>query len=645
MSVGVDGRLRKQSELYRKSIEDSHRNHKEEVENLKKTHNYRVNRQKDNHNHQVSKLEKGHIETTDRIRKDQQKALKEKGDSYDDAIHKYKNEFHERSKDNIRAWKRNFKDLQEKFNKNMADTKANDQEIRNQLDKNYKENVKNIRKTASNELNSYIDSNTKDKKETNLQTRLAKNQLISEHEKDRSKLLKEEMDKRNFLKNNAVRDVQQSRELQTKNYIKGKNLAETKFDKMNEDINNRIDEEVEKREVENRNKFVEENKKRNKEFTNKKMELDRNYNKSLRDIEYRKRAEAISNSKTSKDIQERFKKNMQNQVNLQRETQMRERFDVEKRYSDRLRDTVTSYQDSIREQNIGSGEKIKSIETELTESNRKDRFDDKLARERMTNDHQVAFKYLKDQNAISQSDSRKNTNRKVEVLKESFNRSLKRAQKSSKKNFEITQREMHEDKKVLAKRLHEQNSKQTAFMKELHTVKIDKITQGYEKRIQELELQNKLIQQNSNDTIKDIIRKTNVEVERQRLAAEAGAKTRVKTERALGHEKEISLKKKMKDLEASFINKMNKQTILQRKRLKDVTFNADQKLNSEVNRYKDIIDQNNKFMAREVQRLKIASDSDRQRLITQYENRIQQLKKLYQDKMQEVKNFKQLNQA
>ena len=50
-------------------------------------------------------------------------------------------------------------------------------------------------------------------------------------------------------------------------------------------------------------------------------------------------------------------------------------------------------------------------------------------------------------------------------------------------------------------------------------------------------------------------------------------------------------------------------------------------------------------MAREMQRMKVANEADKQRLITQYENRIAQLKKVYNDKTEEVRNFKALNRA
>tara|TARA_Y100000748_G_C15441310_1_gene467281 strand:- start:636 stop:1097 length:462 start_codon:yes stop_codon:yes gene_type:complete len=153
------------------------------------------------------------------------------------------------------------------------------------------------------------------------------------------------------------------------------------------------------------------------------------------------------------------------------------------------------------------------------------------------------------------------------------------------------------------------------------------------------------LQQNSNDTVKDIIRKTNFEIERQRKAAQESAANQVRLERAASKEKQNALQDKIRNLEANFTEKMNEQTLANRKKVKDIQFTMEQKLKSEADRYQDIIDQNNKFMAREFQRLKMASELEKQRLVTQYEEQIKQLKDVYKERTNEIKQYNELNRA
>ncbi|MFT6630846.1 MAG: hypothetical protein ACJAS4_000790 [Bacteriovoracaceae bacterium] len=644
---GVDfsNKINRQNEIYRRNLSDQSKSHDAEVENLKKTHEYRENKQKDVHGKSLLSLEDSHKNTTKRINEDQKKALLDKSSQYDEAVYKQKREFHNEKGDNIRNWNKKFSELKDSFSKNLADTKENDFKMRSELDKNYQDSVQNIRKVASKDLDAYVETTKKGKKESDIQFRIEKNAIIDKNQTDKRDLIQQEIGKRNFLQKNAVKDVADSRELQDSRYIASKNEQETNLKNLTRDVNDRIKNEIIDREDRLISKNVDENKKSNISFSERFDDLARKYNKDVRNIEYRKRAEDISNGETSKKIQDKYKENMQAQVDLQRETQMNERLDVEKSYSNRLRDTVSSFQDSLRENNIESGEKISRIEADLTAVNRKDKFSDRRARERMSHDHQVSMKFAAEKTAIKEANQDKSTNIKVRALKENFNKSMEEARINSQYTAEISRNAMLEDKRVLEERLHEQNSKQNSFIKDTYNEKIAKLSEGYENRINQLELQNEVLHANANDSIKDIVRKTNFEIERQRKASQIATATGIKTERALGEEKQEALREKIKNLETNFTKKMNTQTLSNRKKVKDVQFEMAQKLASEATRYQDIIDQNNKFMSREFQRLQLASDTERQRLITQYEDRIQQLQRVYKDKAIEVEQFNQLNQT
>jgi hypothetical protein len=644
---GVDfsNKINRQNEIYRRNLSDQSKSHDAEVDNLKKTHEYRENKQKDVHGKSLLSLEDSHKNTTKRINEDQKKALLDKSSQYDEAVYKQKREFHNEKGENIRNWNKKFSELKDSFSKNLSDTKESDFKMRSQLDKNYKENIDNIRKTAGKDLNSFIETTKKGKKESDVQFRIEKNAIVNQNRKDKSALIQQEMDKRNFLERNAVKDVADQRELQSSRYIASKNAQEVDFKNLSKNLNDKIQTDIIEREDRLISQNTNENRKSNIAFSERFDDLARKYNKDVRNLEYRKRAEDISQGEASKQIQEKYKENMQAQVDLQRETQMNERLKVESSYSDRLRDTVSSYQDTLREGNIESGEKISRIEADLTAVNRKDKFSDRRARERMSHDHQVSMKFAAEKAAVKEADQDKNTNIQVRSLKENFNKSMEEARINSKESFEISKNAMLEDKRILEQRLHEQNSKQNSFIKEVYNEKISKQSEGYENRIKQLELQNEMLHANSNDAIRDMVRKTNLEVERQRKAAQISADTRVKAERTMGEEKQEALRSKIKNLEVNFAQKMNDQTLGSRKKVKDVQFEMTQKLASEATRYQDIIDQNNKFMSREFQRLQLASDTERQRLITQYEDKIQQLQRVYKEKTSEIQQFNQLNQS
>ena len=57
----------------------------------------------------------------------------------------------------------------------------------------------------------------------------------------------------------------------------------------------------------------------------------------------------------------------------------------------------------------------------------------------------------------------------------------------------------------------------------------------------------------------------------------------------------------------------------------------------------DIIDQNDKLYQREMARIVASSEAEKESLISQYEDRIKQMQKLNQDKIQEMKEFDRVN--
>ncbi|MBT4792111.1 MAG: hypothetical protein HON90_11115 [Halobacteriovoraceae bacterium] len=636
-NVDFGNKINRQNEIYQKTLQESRRDHNTEVENLKNTHEYRETKQKDVHSKQLGKVEKGYIKSLDRVKNDQKQELIVKNKQYEKALNKNTDEFHEIKKGNLKNWDKKFKDLKGEFDDNLTQNKSENKLAQDQSKKTYSENLASSKASSEKEIGAFIETTDKSVKDANSQTRTEKLSLLKKHE-----MVKAEQAKRNFLKNNAIKDSHDDRALQTRRYLTTKDNAERNFKDLTTKTDKRIDTEIIQREAKSNEANVAENRRSNIAFSERYDDLSRKFEKDVRNLDYKKRAEDVSRGETSKEIQDKYKENLRTQIDLQRETQMKERFDVEDAYSKRLRNTVSSYQDTLRERRIDSGARISKVEATLTDINRSDKFKDRQARERTAHDHQVGMKFLNEQNSLKESSARTLTNQKVQSLKENFNKGLKRAQEQSDKSLALTRDAMLADKRILANRLHEQNSEVNANLKNGFQEKIAKISDGYEKRIQGLELQNKLIQTSAHDNVRDMVRKTNVEIARQQKEAQSSARTQVKNEKDTSRQKEMELNRKIQDLQKNFAQKMNDQSLANRKKLKDNQFKADQKRHSEANRYEGIIDQNNKFTAREFQRLKLASETERQRLVIQYEDKIQQLERVYKNRADELEQYNKM---
>ncbi len=644
-SVDYGNTISRQGELYRKGMDEQRRAHEKEVDSLNKTHDIQIKKQSVAHDKQLKDIEKTSENVITRVSNEQKEALQENSKKYETALNKYQDEFHKERSDNMKNWTKKMSEVKDQFKQNLEDTKETNTNLRGQMQKNYEESVVDIRKNASKDLDEYVKTRNAEKKESDIQFRTEKNDILRAHAKEKAAIMGDELEKRNFLHKNALADIKESRDLAENRFIEGRQLAANKFDKMKENVDNTVANEMVKREDSLIESQQEATQKANIAFRDRLTDIERKNSKNLREIQYQKRAQTVSNNEQSKQIQQNYRENLQKQIDKKQSVVLGERLELEQNYQKKLDETVDSFQDVIRDHNVDAGERQTALRTKLIEENRQDKYDDSQKRVEMEFEHQNALNFETKKNVNKENLLKKSTNNKIATLKENFNKSLQRAEKQSQENFEIAQESMRAEKRQLEKRLHEQNSEQNAFIKETYNEKIDKISSGYEKRIQQLELQNEMLLENTNDTIHDLVRKTNVEIERQRTAAQDSAESRVKAERQISAEKEKALNDKLKNLEASFTKKMNDQTLVHQKKLKDTQFELNQKLNSEVAKYKDIIDQNNKFMTREIQRLQLASSSERNRLITQYEDRIAKLQKVYKDKTQEIEQFNKLNQA
>ena len=644
---GVDysQKFSRQNEIYRNDLDNSKRNYEEQVDNLKKTHESRVSTQSAEHKKQVDRLEKDYVSNIEGVDESQRKALLDKSGVYEKSLNDSRKEFNEERKDNLRSWNKKFDELKGTFNNNLTNTSESNTSIQKQLSKNYDDNIESVRKKAHGDLNTYIDNNKVVKKESDIQFRTEKNKIIADNQKRMADLSVRESEKRNALFNGGIKDVQEYREKQVTNYLDLKNQEEQNFKNQIAYTNDKIEKEIIQREDRSLAAQQADNRKQNKAFSEKIGELAENYNKDVREIQYRTRAEKISQSDENKAIKKRYDQNQSEQYQQKVDTHLNERQLVESKFQDKLKSTVDSYQSEIRESNIENGERMSELQAKMTESRRTEKFKDSMEKENLIHKSRVALKHEKDQSTETNADMLKQNNLKVQNLKQSFSRSLASVQEQSKQNFDDTKAEMLQDKKELSQRLHEQNSKQAVAIRQVYSDKMQKTIDGYEQKVNALELQNKMIIQNSNSMLRDVKRNTSAEIERQRKLSKEAMIAEVNTQKLMGKDKENSLLKKIDSMQTEFTKKMNEETLRNRNKNKDIQFELNQTITSEANRYQDIIDQNSKFFARELQRVQMASGAEKERIVQQYEERIEQLQNVYRDQTNEMKEFNKINNS
>lgn len=637
--------LNRQRDLYSKMIRDNNRNHKEEMESLNKANDHKVSQQKDAHLNQLTSLEKDYSDKVSDLRDSQQKSLKEKSELFEKTVEKNQREFHDIRKDNLQKWNKKFTDIKNRFDENISQKNSIDAKSRETLKKNYNENLESITKKANTDLNAYVRTRNAEKKESDIQFRVEKEAIVKEKDEQMNQLIRGEREKRNTLTKEIQKEIADNEEANVKRYLASQDDQKNRFSDLKTKLDGQIKEKIEADQQNIAKNQQEQVRESNKKFQDRFLKQEKDYERSLRNTELNHRANLVSQGEATSEIQKKYRDTEKNQNELEKKTILDERADLVENYETKIDDIKFDYQKTLRDQNIKHAEKLAKVQNDLTEVNREEKFDDRIERERMSHEHSLAIDFNEERNVTRLNEQKRISNQKINNLKASFDRSLNAAQEKSKQDFENIQAEMILEKRELQSRLHEQNSKQNAFLKQVYSEKLNKMSAGYETRINELENQVKMQADNNRELIKDIMRKTNLEIERQRQEITNSAAAEVKSEKVLAKKREDALQSKIRDIQNNFTKKNNEQTLAHRKKLKDTTFEYEKKITEEATRYQDIIDQNNKFFNREFQRLKLANEAERDRLISQYESRIAQMERVYKNKSAELEQFNSLERA
>ncbi len=638
-AIDYSSKYRRETDQYQRDVNNLKKSHEQNLENINRAHENQQTNQKKTHGKQLTEMEKSYKENLSELREDQAKVLDKKNSTYKQALEKNKEQASIEKRENLKKWDRKFSDLKYEFDKNIDDTKSTNKNLRQQADQNYKESVSNIRKTARNDLDQYVKNAKTTIKETGDEYRKEKRQIISDHQKDIIELRQEEKAKRDFLLNNGVKEIDIARKRSEANFIENKKATEEKARNRFNMTNERIDKEIAQREKRANEVSVRENQMRNKEFESRFRHQEREYNKKLAEIDNKRKFDNLALTNVDEQFEDNFDNYKEQQAERKIASYKNDKINTENEYKERLKDARQEKSNALQSQTIENAKRMATQKMELTKASNKDKNKLKNEKINLLEQSRSTIEHERRSHTNAQILKDNETNQKIENLKENFNKSLKMTQEKSKQNLEMLQNDIKKEKKTLAKTLQNRNSEQNLQLKNFYNDKIKKISKGYEQKITQLELQNKSLLQTTADQINDIKVKTAQEVERQKKLFDQAKQTEINNERKLAQDREGALRDRIQQLQIDFAERMNEQQIRTNQKVRSIENQMNAKIGNTEDKYKDIIEQNNKYFNREVQRIKMSNNNERDRLITQYESKIKKLEEINRRRTEQMTDF------
>ena len=641
-------KLDREREIYQKNIKDNNRGNKEHLEAMKASFDHKTESQEASHLKQKNQLEKNFNDRYDKLDTAQREGLLSKNQAYEKAIISNEDDFNDERRTNLKDFNSRFTELKTNFKRNQDQEFENNTTIQNSLKDNYNKRVGELRKNADNNLKTYQSNAIGDNKDVNEKMQIEKKELIANHEKDINILQKQEIEKRNLLKDRVLKDVTKIRENQQEETIANrakakanfKNLTGSTSDKirllqnhMNEESNRMSD--AQQKEI----------KKQNQGFSERFTQQEKRYNRSLREGEIKHRSQGIGAGSINAEIQGKQDVLEKEATDRRIATILNERVVLQEE-NERTQSKATEiFQDSYKNIKLDNADNIEKLKQSMTAESTNERAKERNHRSDQEHDHAISLQYKDKVNETKIINNNTKSKNAINNLKENYARSMNKAVSASQENFSIARSEMNAEKRTLQKRLHDENSENAAFLRKQSEIKIDKVTTGLEQKVNGLENKNRQIQQNFENKIKDIVQKTEEEIQRQQRAFKATSDSEIKLEREAGKSREKQLSDGMRMAQKNFDRKLNEQALLNSGKLNDTTFKYETKIKDQQTKYQGIIDTNQKFYDREKTRLTLSSDTERERLISQYESRMEKLQEVNRQKIKEMEKYSQMSMS
>lgn len=642
-NVDYTKNLNRTNEIFQKKLRENRDSHDENLQSVKEASAKRIQDQAESYRKDKARMEKNLQDTVANLRSTQEDELQRKSKQYEQTVEKNKNQFHDLRQKQLKEWTNKFGDLQKSYNESLSRNEEGNKIAKAEMARNYKENLNNVRNKSEEDIKRFIDNTNKKSGDSSQSYVDQINDLQKLRADEKSALVQENLRKENKFRKDVSNSISKMQKAQQEEFIAGRDMRKATFSKLNDDWNARRAKFEAERIDTQAAKNLAENKRNNDMYQEKVSQLRKKYDGDLRRRDNAARAEKISRGEINKQIQDEMRANDKQILAQQKEAIVADKNKTVKRYQTMIQDQEAANQDAFKKSKLDFAEKEATNKLKLTEEARQKELQNKLNQATVANNHRIELEYSEDRAKDRLDTAKKNSDTKIKNLKEEFNRGMELATFKARRDFEKNREETVKEKAELQKRLHEANSKTNTYLKKVYSEKLERMELGYEKRIMELENQNKLIQQNANDKVLDISRQTQREIDRQRAIAEKSAKDQIAAERKMSAEKDKQYRENLNKLQATFSARINEQSATAAKRLKRTIAEMENTRKEEAIKYQDIIDTNNKLFQREMARVVASSDAEREGLISQYEDRIKQLQKLHADKIEEMKEFDRMS--
>ena len=605
-----------------------------------------VKKQRENFIEDKAELETNYQGNMEKLNEKTRASLESNNDKLHEERTKEREEFTQESLMKRKDFDQRLSDITSSYKKAAESDKDLNEDLRINSKKKYDKSISDTVANSDGQLKKYRDEMTGAGANLKDQYNRERQQLVRSHEDHMTSNHKVSAIKRAEMKDHLRSNFQKSKEVQAEDFDQQRQYSNDRMSTMQkkfEDRNQQMAKDYSQRSdklVENQHK---ESIKTNRENQSNLTDARRDFNKQLRliDLDKRRRDNGSGEFTEVMDRQQGLRDATTNDARVsQIKVQMATK---QASYQDKAIKDQESFNETLRSENADGTARL---DRKLNEASA-----DKImnvSKEREKAEVQVSNREHQnrtDRQAFEQQlqVERVNAKDRMTKLKESFNSSMKQLEEKHVVSVGDLKNISVKDKADFVKNLTENRNKEVYEMKREFARLMDQTVQDYEQRLSNYQRDNDYLKMTIDQKVQNISDITAKQLDTQKTLFEDRHAADIKNTQELVDQKEHLWKTSMNQTNSNFQKKIDKMQIENDTKLKLLTNDYENKLKEiKATTSKDLV-QKDAVNQMELDRIKMAYEDEKNRLVSVYDNQIQAIKNGHREQMDSMKDYKRLS--
>ncbi len=645
---GVDytRRLSKEREYFQDSIKKNNEANKQRLEETENRSKHVTEKQSENFIKDKSNLEKSYQGNLNNLVDKNRDSMDHQTDKFNKDIAKERTEFAQESNAKSKDFDQRLNDIKHSYKRAFGSEKENNEEVRSADKKRYQGNVKELVVKQDGQLKKYQEDIAGAGADIKDSFKREKQQLVRNQEETLAETQKRHFNEKEGIKKRLSGELSKTKEIhedegkQLRDYTQDKIV---KTEKYHSGRSNQLAEDYTERYATDAEKQHQLSVKTNRQYEDQFDKVKRDAQNEIRQADNlarrRDNGEGEFNAAVSqnseyngKSIQDHKLQNMKGALDDTKRTY------EEMAATDANNQKVTGEKDRANTQafidkrtNQLKAEKMVTVADERLENQNK-------------LDHQQRQNLVKSRDYERQvMQEKKMGDTRVKNLKENFHKSITEIEEKLRGNIEDVTRTANADKKDFLKKNSERTIEQLADMKAEYNRHLDQTVQGYEFRLANSEKNFDELKMATETKMASMAQQSEVELNYEKTTGAERRNAEVRGLRAAmgeqGHQHRMEVNNMMVNYQKQ-LAKIQAQNDL---KLKLISNDYETKLKeAQAGKSRELAEKENIGRA-EMERLKANYSDDKQRTVTTYETKLQQMQDHHDTQMQQLNEFKKLS--